>query len=141
MQRELKILLFVSVFINLAGGAFGPVYAVFVKEIGGDLLTAGIAQSIYALAAGALMFVLSRWEDHVKHQEKLVVLGRIFTVIGYFTYMFVNSSMSLFAAQIFLGIGTAIIAPAFDSLYSKHLDKGKFASQWGVWESSNWFIV
>ena len=37
--------------------------------------------------------------------------------------------------QIIFGISTAIGTPAFDSLYSKNLQKGKFASQWGTWES------
>ena len=43
MQRELKILLASSMLIQLATGMFGPIYAVFVEQIGGNLLTAGTA--------------------------------------------------------------------------------------------------
>ena len=41
MKRKLKILLMASALLMLAGGLFGPIYAVFVEQIGGDLLTAG----------------------------------------------------------------------------------------------------
>ena len=51
MQRKLKILLFASALFMLAGGLFGPIYAVFVEEIGGDLLTAGGAYAAFSIAA------------------------------------------------------------------------------------------
>ncbi|MBU2639985.1 MAG: hypothetical protein KKG75_04770, partial [Nanoarchaeota archaeon] len=75
MDKELKILLMTSALFILAGGLFGPIYAVFVEEIGGDLLTAGAAYSVFAIVTGGIIFFLAKWEDKVKHQEKLVVFG------------------------------------------------------------------
>ena len=83
MRRILKILILSSFFINLAAGLFGPIYAIFVEEIGGDLLTAGTAYAIFAIASGSLIFMLGKWEDKVKHQEKLLVFGRFLAVIGF----------------------------------------------------------
>ena len=74
MQRELKILTLASGLFIFAAGLFGPIYAVFVEDIGGDILTAGMSYSIFAIIAGVLTFLISRWEDHVKHKEKLVVI-------------------------------------------------------------------
>jgi MFS family permease len=34
-----------------------------------------------------------------------------------------------------LGIAEALIMPAYSSMYSRNLTKGKFASQWGYWDS------
>ena len=65
MRRILKILILSSFFINLAAGLFGPIYAIFVEEIGGDLLTAGTAYAIFAIASGSLIFMLGKWEDKV----------------------------------------------------------------------------
>ncbi len=135
MQKELKILLTSSSLFLLAGGLFGPIYAVFVEQIGGDLLTAGGAYAAFSVSAGILIFLLSRWEDHVKHQEKLVVLGFLLNCFGFAGYLFIRSPIELFIVQIIFGIGEAINAPAFDGLYSKHLDRGKFVSEWGMWES------
>ena len=49
--------------------------------------------------------------------------------------------MQLFAVQLVLGIGTAVGLPAFDAMYTKNLDKGKYASEWGAWESMNYITA
>ena len=135
MNKELKILLLSSVLFTLAGGMFGPIYAIFVEGIGGDLLTAGAAYSIFAIVSGILIFFISRWEDHVKKQEILVVCGYALNCIGFFGYLITKNPLDLFIVQIIFGAGCAIKSPAYDGLYSKHLEKGKFVSEWGLWES------
>ena len=62
MKRELKILLLTSSLFMFAGGLFGPLYAVFVEGIGGNLLTAGSAYSVFAVAAGASIFFISKYD-------------------------------------------------------------------------------
>ena len=141
MRRELKILLSAAGLFMLAGGLFGPIYAVFVDQIGGDLLTAGGAYGLYSISAGLLIFLISRWEDRVKHQEKLVVVGYILSCMGFLGYLLIKAPIHLFIVQIILGLGEAIVTPAYDSLYSRHLDKGRFASEWGLWESMNYVIT
>jgi MFS family permease len=141
MQKELRILLLSSALFMLAAGLFGPIYAVFVEEIGGDLLTAGTAYSAFAIAAGVIIFFISRWEDHVKHQEKLVILGYALSCVGFLGYLLIKKPLDLFIVQIILGIGEAVGIPAYDGLYSKHLDKGKFVSEWGLWESMNYIVL
>ncbi len=141
MQKELEILLLSSALFMLAGGLFGPIYAVFVEEIGGDLLTAGAAYSMFAIAAGILIFFISRWEDHVKHQEKLVVIGFVLSCTGFFGYTLIRNPFDLFMVQIIFGVGEAIGTPAYDGLYSRYMDKGKFVSEWGLWESLRWIVI
>lgn len=135
MRKELKILLLACSMFLLAGGLFGPIYAVFVEEIGGDLLTAGAAYGVFSIVAGVVIYFISRWEDKVKHQEKLVVMGYGLRVLGFAGYLLITRPLELFIVQIIFGIGEAIGIPAYDGLYSNNLDKGKFTSQWGAWES------
>jgi len=141
MKKELRTLLLASALFSLAGGLFGPIYAIFVEEIGGDLLAAGGAYSAFAIAAGVLIFFISRWEDHIKHQEKLVIAGFILSCLGFLGYLFIRSPIDLFIVQIIFGIGEAVGTPAYDGLYSKHLDKGRFVSEWGLWESLHYIII
>lgn len=42
----------------------------------------------------------------------------------------------LFLVQIFSGFVRTISAPAFDTLYSRHLDKGSTGQEYGIWEAS-----
>ncbi len=141
MRNTLKILLWSSVFINLSAGLFGPIYAVFVEQIGGNLLTAGGAYAGYSIAFGVLVYFLGKWEDKIKHQENLIILGRFLTLIGTAGYLLIQTPIHLFAVQITLGIAQAFTAPAFGSLYSKNLQKGKFASQWGSWEAMTSIVI
>ena len=141
MQKELKILLIADSLYMLAGGLFGSIYAVFVEKIGGDLLTAGTSYAAFALAAGILTFLISRWEDRIKHQEKFVVIGYALSCIGFAGYLLIQKPIDLFIVQIIFGFGEAVGSPAFDGLYSRSLDKGKFTSEWGMWDSMQWIIT
>ncbi len=140
MKRELKILLMISALFTLAAGLFGPIYAVFVTEIGGDLLDAGGAYAAFSIATGALIFLIGRWEDHVKHMEKLIVIGYLLNVLGFVGYLLIRSPVDLFFVQILFGISAAINTPAYDGLYSKLLDRGKYAYEWGMWESQYYIV-
>lgn len=141
MRKEIKLLLLSFGLFLLAGGLLGPIYAIFVERIGGDLLTAGGSYSVFALAAGILIFFISKWEDRIKHQEKLVIISYAIAAIGFLGYLFVKTPLQLFFIQAIFGIGTAIGSPAYDGTYSKYLEKGKFASQWGAWESMHWIVI
>lgn len=135
MNRTLNILLLASALFTLAGGLFSPIYAVFVEQIGGNLLDAGGAYAAFSLSAGILVFLISRWEDHTKHMEKFVVLGYMLSCLGYLGLIMVRNPLDLFLVQVVFGIGQAVNLPAYDGLYSKSLDRGKFAYEWGLWES------
>jgi len=141
MKKELKILLVVSGIFIFAGGLFGPLYAVFVEGIGGDLITAGGAYSAFAISAGVLVFIISKWEDHVKHTEKLIIAGYAISAIGYFYYIFVRDPLNLFIVQVIFGIGQAVCSPAYDGLYSRSMDKGRYVFQWGIWESMSRIVM
>jgi len=141
MKKQLKILLIIDALFVLAGGLFGPIYAIFVQDIGGDLLTAGGAYGAFAIAAGVLVFILGKWEDHVKHLEKLLIASYALSCVGFLGYLLIQRPLHLFMVQIIFGIANAINKPAYDALYSKYLNKRKFASQWGMWESMVWITT
>lgn len=130
-----------SALFLLAGGLIAPIYAIFVEEIGGDLLAAGTAYAAFSISAGLLLFFISRWEDHVKHKERLVVGGWLLSCIGYLGYIFVENPLQLVLVQVVFGIGTAVCNPAFDGIYSKNLDRGHFVSEWGMWESMSFIVT
>lgn len=141
MKFTLKILLWSSFFINLSAGLLGPIYAIFVEDIGGGLLTAGTSYAVFSIATGILIFFLGKWEDKIKNPANILILGRFLAVIGTAGYLFVKSPLMLFGVQIVLGISEALVAPGFSGLYSKSLSKGKFASQWGYWNSMVYITV
>lgn len=140
-SRGLRILLITNSLILLAGAMLGPIQAIFVGMVGGDLMEAGIASGIFSLVAGITVLLSGRFTDKLKEPELVIVTGYLIMAAGFISYLFVNSVILLFLAQIVIGFGDAIYNPAFDALYSKHLDSKKAGSQWGMWEATNYFTA
>jgi len=82
---------------------------------------------------GIFMFFISKWEDHVKHQEKILIASYGLMAIAAFFLILVQQLWQLFLVQGLLGIAEAFNRPVFEGIYTKYLDKGKFTSEWGVW--------
>jgi|SRR3989344_3242067 len=140
MKIGLKIMLFIEAMSMFSGGLFFPIYAMFVEQVGGNILDAGLAASAFLISTGVLVFIISRWEDRMKHQEKMYLLGYLLTAFGYFGYTFVTNRMELFMVQIFLGMSSAIYIPVRDSLFTKFIDRHHEASEWGDWEGEAYVI-
>ncbi|MBW2999184.1 MFS transporter [Candidatus Woesearchaeota archaeon] len=134
MRKWLKILLAADFFLILGMGMITPIYAIFVEQIGGDILDASGAWAIFALTAGSLMYLIGKWEDRKKHYAKMLFYGYLLQAIAFLGYFFVQNTTHLFGVQILIGLSTAMISPSYDTLFSKYLDKGKYASEWGLWE-------
>lgn len=126
-------------FYILAGALLGPIYALYVQKIGGDLLDASSSFAFFMLTAGVVVYLLSLWEDKFKHRKKFVIAGYGIGVIGYLGYLFVNSPTALFIVQIILGFSAALKDPAYDALFS---DSGKkhLILAWGEWEAMDYIV-
>lgn len=141
MRRELKFLNFASAFSGLAAGLFGPFYAVFIDNIGGGAFMAGNSYSVFAIAAGLLIFFISRWEERHENMGKLLLAGYLILTVSYFSYYLVENVTQMFVVQAMVGIGTATVSPAFDEIYSKNIPGEKYAKGWGFWESMSWIVT
>ncbi|MBI4032649.1 MFS transporter [Candidatus Berkelbacteria bacterium] len=140
-NRALRILLATSGAVMLAGAMLGPIYALFVEEIGGDLLDASLTGSIFALAAGLTTLVAGRIADRVKREELIIAGGYAVMGIGYFLYLLVDSIWTLFAVQVVIGFAEASFFPAYDALYSRHMALKKAGTEWGTWEALSYFAT
>jgi MFS family permease len=140
-NKALRILLLTNGLILLAGAMLGPIYALFVKQIGGDLLDASFAGGLFALAAGVTTLIAGKYADKNKRNEHIVAFGYAMMGLGFLLYVFVNSIWFLFGVQIIIGFAEAFYSPAFDALYSKHITKKKAGREWGAWESMNYFSI
>ncbi len=140
MRLLRRLLLVTDAFYMFAGAVIAPIYALFVKDIGGDLLDASLTFTVYMITAGVVVLLLGLWEDKARHQTKFVIAGYGIGVIGYFLYLFVNSPSSLFIVQGVLGLSAALKDPAYDALFSnsggKHL-----AFAWGEWEAVDYIAL
>lgn len=142
ISRPLKIILVTNVFVLIAAAMLAPIYAVYVDGIGGDLLDAGVAMSLFAVAAGVTSLVAGTVADKIKHKHVLVGVGYLLNGGGFAAHAFVDSVWQLFAVQVFVGLVQASYDPVFDGLYTKFIGNVKRASsRWSLWEAGNYFSV
>ncbi len=65
MKRGLYFLLASDAWANLALGMLGPIYAIFVEQIGGDILDASWAYFAFTFTSGIMIYIVGRWEDYI----------------------------------------------------------------------------
>lgn len=140
MKKGLTFLLIADAFSNLGLGMIGPIYAIFVEKIGGDILDASWAFFSFTITAGVAIFLIGKWENRIHHKEKLVAGGYFLTSLGCLGYVFVQNQFELLVVQIILGLATAILNPAFDALYSHYVIREQETSDWGSWEASGFIM-
>lgn len=134
LNRGLKALLLISGAFMFAFGMFGPIYAIFVEEIGGGITVASNAWAVFLAVAGALTFVAGKVESKFKETELAIMWSQYVIGIAYIIYYFTDTVTMLYLAQVFLGIGDAIFWPAFHALYGKHVDGHKSTEQWALYD-------
>jgi len=141
LRKSLKILLYTNGLVLVAAAMLGPIYALFVEEIWGDLMDASFAGAMFALSAWVTTLLFWRIADSSHQKWQILALGYILMWIWFFSYLFVESIIHLFLVQVLIGLWEAIYSPAFDALYSKHIHKKQSGTEWGIWEAVNYFSL
>lgn len=133
MKRVNKILLLASFLALLPTGLLGPIYAIFVKNIGGDVMEAGVAYGIFAITSGVFILTLGKSRFFRSHLREMVFLGYLLLAIGNAGYLLVKSPIHLFVVQIIVGLAGGILEPSWDGLFSANLTEERATSFWSLW--------
>jgi len=129
MNKIIKFLIMAEFFFAFGLGLYGPIYSIYVLKIGGNLLDAGIASSIFLLVMATLQYPIGKMID--KHGKKPFLLATyLLTAFVLFGYIFVQNTLQLFALQIFYGVAMAMGDPSWTSWFSDSTNKKKSGSDW-----------
>lgn len=137
-NKALRVLLLSNSLILISLGMLVPVYALFVEQVGGSALSAGITAGALGLTSAVSALISGRLVDRLQPSNtRYVMAGGWFTIgISILLYLLVDNLTTLFIAQAILGFVKTISAPAFDTLYARHLDKSAAGQEYGLWEAS-----
>lgn len=140
-NRAIKSLLLTNALVRLSAAMLGPIYALFVEKVGGSLLDASFAGATLAVVAGLTVLITGRTVDKVTYPAYVLIVGYVLIGAGFLLYTIVGSIWQLLLVQVVIGLGEAVASPAFDALYSKHLDGHIEGKEWGAWEAMNYFTL
>lgn len=141
VKKEALILLRASFLAIFAMSLFGPLYAIFVQEIGGDILDVGIAYAVFSVATGLFILIFGTSKFFSDNVRLMVVLGYVLWTMGYAGYFFVRSPIHLFFVQIILGIAGGILEPSWDSVYAAELREAEASYHWSLWSGGQSLIT
>lgn len=122
-----------------------PIYAIFVQNIGGDILDASWAMAIFLITSGLCTVLIHRLKWSQKHKNVLLIWGRLVWVIGIALYLTVSSIATLFITQVVIALGNAMADPVFDEELEENTAKWSEVEKWWLYEWSqdivNWLAA
>lgn len=140
VNTPLKFLLLISSGFMFASAMFTPIYALFVKEIGGSVTQTSTAWAIFLATAGLLTFITGKLENKIKETELAIVWSQYVICVAYILYYFTTTIPMLYTAMIVSGIGNALFWPAFHAIYTKHIDDTNSVFQWSIYDALAYLI-
>ncbi len=136
-----KIIKFLTIsdFAILTGFSFfAPIFAVFIigNIEGGTLKTVGFATSIQIFSKALFEYPIARLLDKKRgdmDEFYCMIIGSFAICIVPLLYLIIRTPNQLYSVQFIYGIATAMAHPAWMSLFTRHAEKEREASQWALY--------
>ena len=138
MNPVIRFLIVSDTVIMGAAGLLGPIFALFIEDyiVGGNEAVAGIAAGIYLLTKSIMQIPIAYVIDKIKGERDDFWLMFIFSLLIALiplAYLFISTPLELFIVQFFLGLFTAFTFPTYMAIFTRHIDKKKEGTEWGVY--------
>ena len=141
INKVIKFLIAGDFFLLSGWGLLGPIFAIFIIQnitIGNaaeGAKVAGLAALSYWMVKSFLQIPISRYLDRI-HGEKddfwFMVLGLFITGLSPFGFLISFLPWHIYAFQILNATGMALFVPSWNAIFTRHIDKGKEAFEWGM---------
>ena len=135
VNKIIRILFLGDIMFFSAFGLIGPIFAIFVTNqiAGATIATVGFAATINLLTKALAQMPVARYIDRHKGEKDdffFMVVGSTLISIVPFIYLFIETPLHLYMAQVILGIGGALTNPGWFAIFTRHIDKGKEGTEW-----------
>lgn len=134
----IKFLIISDVMVVGAAGMLAPLFALFVEGFiqDGNALVISISMGIYLVARSLLQIPIATIIDKIKGETDDYYLMVIFSMVSallVLLYLLINQPWQLYLVQLALGITTAITYPSYMAIFTRHIDKTKEGTEWGIY--------
>ena len=134
----IRLLIISDTVFTGAAGLLGPIFALFIEDFiqGGNAAVAGLAVGIYLFTKSVLQIPIAHFIDIIRGEKDDFWLMFIFTILIAFIpllYLFINTPLQLYIVQFVLGFFTAFTFPTYMAIFTRHIDKEKEGTEWGLY--------
>lgn len=141
INRIVKTLIVSDFFLNLGWGLLSPVFAIFVLEKIADrgpiqaAEIAGLAALFYWIPKSFFEIPIGIYLDK-HHGEKddfwAMVLGMFIISLVPICYLLSQHPWQIYLFQVIYALGMAMALPSWLAIFTRHIDRGKEAFEWGM---------
>ncbi|PIR72317.1 MAG: hypothetical protein COU42_01765 [Candidatus Nealsonbacteria bacterium CG10_big_fil_rev_8_21_14_0_10_36_24] len=141
INKVIKILVVSDFFLNSAWGLLAPIFALFIVQnitfgnTAQAAKVAGFSTLCYWTVKSFLQIPIAKYLDK-NHGEKddflFIVLGTFLTGLVPIGYFFSSLSWHIYIFQVLHAVGMAMMVPSWYAIFTRHIDKGKEAFEWGL---------
>jgi hypothetical protein len=124
MHKNIKILLTCSILLHGGINLLAPIYAIFIKNIGGTIVDAGVTIGAFALLKGVFYFLFRRLKEAQYSRKLMIAAGYFLFSVGYLCYVFAQNVAHVLAIQALLAFAEVIINPSWSAVIASALEKG-----------------
>ena len=145
INRVIRFLIYSDFVLNSGWGLLGPVFAIFivqniaVGDVAEGARIAGFASLTYWIVKSTLQIPIGKNLDR-NHGEKddfrFMVFGTFLTGLVPFGFMLSSQPWHIYAFHVLHAIGMAMVIPSWSAIFTRHIDKGKEASEWSLRSTS-----
>ncbi len=134
----IRFLIISDTVLSGAAGLIGPIFALFIEGFikGGNAAVAGIAAGIYLFTKSVLQIPIAHLIDKIRGEKDDFWIMFIFTILIAFIpllYLIIDTPLQLYLIQFALGFLTAFTFPTYMAIFTRHIDKEKEGTEWGVY--------
>lgn len=136
----IRYLILTDTIIFTAAGLLGPIFALFIEDYitsnSSSVEVAGIAAGVYLLSKSVMQIPAAHIVDRV-HGERddfwFMFVCNLLVAILPLSYLFITTPLELYVVQFLLGVAAAFTFPTFLAIFTRHVDKNKEGTEWGIY--------
>ena len=137
INRVVKYLILSDVLFWTGWGLMNPVFAIFVVQRieGGSPFVVGVAAAIYWILKSLLRVPIGAFLDSqpTEKDDYFFLVGGLFVAsLVPFGYILAYLPWHIYFLQIIYAIGMAMTLSGWQAIFTRHIDKGKEATEWGL---------
>jgi MFS family permease len=137
VNKVIRTLIQADLVFLAAFGLISPIFAVFITQQikGGSVEVVGFSAAFYWIIKSILQIPVSKILDKKRGEKDdfyFLIFGTILAAFVPIGYIFSSLPWHVYLLQAIYGAGMAMAFPAWSAIFTRHIDRGKEAFEWGL---------
>ena len=137
VNRVVKFFVFADLLLFAGWGVVNPIFSIFIIDeiVGATLPTVGIASALYWFARSITQPSLARMLDKREGEKDdlyVLIAGLLGMSLFAFIFTLISTIPQLYILQFVHGVAVGAYSDSWSAIFSRHLDKKRFAFDWSL---------